>query len=292
VKEIARSSIKSCSYSALLTVVILTLAPARSAGASLEPSTVTAWEGYIHAANMRMEQRLSSGGTFLWAEESKDRLSKIRAGEIVVAPAAAQSPKRVPSGLIHDWIGTVFIPNVTLREVLQVVSDYGRYKDWYPPNVVESKALGSTLDTDGKKDRFSMRLKSTSFFLKSTLETDYESWYVPVDNRRGYSITRTTRVQEIQDYGTAAQHALPEGQGTGIAWRLYSITRYAERDGGVFLEREAMGLSRDIPASLRWVIEPVIRRVLRASIITSLQQTEDAVNQTMRRLAPTGAGAF
>ena len=60
-----------------------------------------------------------------------------------------------------------------------------------------------------------------------------------------------------------------EGHGTGIIWRLYSITRYQERDGGVYVELEAIALSRDIPGGLRWIVEPIVRRVSRSSLVAS-----------------------
>jgi hypothetical protein len=84
-------------------------------------------------------------------------------------------------------------------------------------------------------------------------------------------------MQEVAEYGTPTQRTLPEGEGKGIIWRLFSITRYAERDGGVYIEFEAIGLSRDVPASLRWIVEPIVRRTSRASLSTSLRQTETAV---------------
>ena len=43
------------------------------------------------------------------------------------------------------------------------------------------------------------------------------------------------------------------------------------------LELEAIGLSRDIPGSFRWLIEPIVRRVSQASLSASLRQTEKAV---------------
>ena len=182
--------------------------------------------------------------------------------------------QRVPSGLIHDWVAAVFIPDATLQDVLVVVGDYANYKEIYKPTVVESKAIAS----GGAEDRFSMVLMNESFFLKTALDADYESCYVRVDDRRGYNIFRTTRIREIEDYGAPAEHALQQGQGHGILWRLFGIARYVERDGGVYLEVEAIGLSRDLPASLRWLVEPIIRRVSRASLLTSLQQTEKAVH--------------
>ena len=58
---------------------------------------------------------------------------------------------------------------------------------------------------------------------------------------------------------------------------LYSFSRFEERDGGVYVEMEAIALSRDIPFSVRWMVEPIVRKVSRSSILTSLQQTSEAV---------------
>lgn len=62
-----------------------------------------------------------------------------------------------------------------------------------------------------------------------------------------------------------------------MIWRLHCIMRFEERDGGVYIKVEAMALSRDIPAALRWAVEPIVRRVSRSSVATSLQQTKAAV---------------
>jgi hypothetical protein len=136
------------------------------------------------------------------------------------------------------------------------------------------------IETSETKDRFSMVLIHKSTFLKTALDADYETRYVHVDDRRVYSISRATRIQEVDEYGTPAQRTLQQDEGRGIIWRLFSITRYAERDGGVYLELEAIGLSRDIPASLRFLVEPIVRRVSRASLATSLLQTEQAVRSS------------
>jgi len=247
--------------------------PETANAASLDPAALKAWEEYVQSANIRMEQRLNPGKTFLWVDEAPDRLAKVRAGEIVVSPVDRQSPRRVPSGLIHDWVGAIFIPDVSIKEVLTVLSDYGHYKEFYRPTVIDSKAIATT----EAKDRFSLLLMNKSFLLKTALDADYESCYVRLDDRRGYSVTRTTRIQEIEDYGSSAEHSLREGEGHGIIWRLFGFIRYAERDGGVYIEIEAIGLSRDIPVSLRFLVEPIVRRVSRGSLLTSLQQTEAAV---------------
>ena len=252
---------------------IAILLPALGCGASLEPATLRAWEEYVEAANARAEQRLHPDKPFLWVDESPDRLARVRAGEVIISPIGAEIPRKVPSGLIHDWVGAVFIPNVSLKDTLAVLSDYASYKDIFHPAVIHSRAISTSDD----EDRFSLVLTNTSSLLKTALDADYESRYVRVDDRRGYTVSRTTRIQEIDRVGTSGERLLQEGEGRGFIWRLFGITRYAERDGGVYVELEAIGLSRDIPGSLRWLVEPIVRRVSQASLSTSLRQTERAV---------------
>jgi hypothetical protein len=98
-----------------------------------------------------------------------------------------------------------------------------------------------------------------------------------MDDRRLYTISQTRHIREIAEYGASDEHALPEDEGTGLIWRLFTIIRYEERDGGLFVEMEAIALSRNIPAAVRVFAEPIVRRVSRDALITSLKQTEDAV---------------
>jgi hypothetical protein len=79
--------------------------------------------------------------------------------------------------------------------VLQVVYDYARYKEFYQPTVIDSKAIA----TGEGKERFSMLLTNKSLFLKTVLDTDYESCEIHVDDRRVYGVTRTTRIQEVEE---------------------------------------------------------------------------------------------
>jgi len=71
---------------------------------------------------------------------------------------------------------------------------------------------------------------------------------------------------------------LPEGEGTGLVWRLYSVSRFEERQDGLYIETEAMALSRDIPSAVRLVVDPVVRRVSREALETALRQTANATH--------------
>lgn len=189
--------------------------------ATLNQDTVNVWEDYIQNANVQIQDRVKPGRHFLCMDESGDRAAKVRRGEAVVWAAGATTPKEIPSGLIHDWIGAVYIANTTLDQVLPIVRDYSRYKDYFRPAVIDSKvvALGDT------EDSFSMVLASRGPFRKSALDSEYKSSQVRVDDVRRYTVAETTRVQEIAEYGSGRQHTLPEGEGTGLIWRLFSATR-------------------------------------------------------------------
>jgi hypothetical protein len=126
-----------------------------------------------------------------------------------------------------------------------------------------------------------MILVNKSYLLNTAFETAYQVSYIGVTNVIGYSVSQSTRVQQIDRFGAASQHMLSVGEGSGIIWRLFSVTRYVERDGGVYVELEAIGLSRNIPVSIRWIIQPMVRRALRESLTTSLRQTEAAVQSRM-----------
>ena len=242
----------------------------------LKQESVDAWEEYLQSANVRIQQRLQPDAIFLWMDEAPDRVEKVKKGQIVVAPAQPHIPRKVPSGLIHDWIGVYYMPGISIRDVLPVMRDYGHYKEFYQPHIIESKMLGA----DEACDRFSMVLMNKAFFKKTALDSDYQASYTRVDDHRWYSISKSTRIQEISEYGMPAQHTLPENEGTGLIWRLYSVVRFEERDGGLYVEVEAIALSRDIPAALRMVAEPIVRRVSRDSLITALKQTETAVRSS------------
>jgi hypothetical protein len=272
----------------VLAVVALTtvFSSMRVAAADLKPETLQAWEAYLQAAKARHHKHLVDGASFLSIDAAPADAAKLRQGDVIVSPAGPNVPLKVPSGLIHDWAGAIFIPNTSIGDVMRVIRDYDHYQAIYHPNVVGSKPI----EMSECEDHFSMVIMNKSFFAKSALDSDYRSAFIRVDDEHWYSTTETTRVQEVADYAAASQSLLPEGHGTGIIWRLYSFARYEERDGGVYIELEAIALSRDIPATLHWVVDPMVRRVSRSSLATSLQQTADAVRASATTISRSSEG--
>lgn len=255
-------------------VLVAGAIPGVLGAAELQPDTAKAWEQYIHNAGLRLDARLDGRKPFLWMDESPDRRRRVQRGEVVVAPLAGRGIQNVPNGLIHDWIGASFIPNATIGGLLRVVHDYNSYKEFYKPVVIDSEVLACT----GAHQEFSMVWQRRVLFVNFAMQGHYKAHDIAVDAHRGYSIAEATQVQEFQDYGHAAEHLLPPDTGSGFVWRLRSIARYEEHDGGVYLELEAIALTRDIPASLRWLVSPVVNHLSINSLTATLRQTRDAVN--------------
>jgi hypothetical protein len=257
----------------LAIAAMLMVTPKLAFAADLKRETVKAWNEYINVAAARNQERLQPGKAFLVSDETPSRIDSLRSGRMLVSPIGAHVPVQVPFGLIHDWMGAVFLPNATIQQVLAVTRDYSHYKDFYQTNVVESKAIMQRESTDW----FSMVITNKSLAGKTVLDTSYESTYARLDDDRWYSITEMTSVREVANYGTPAQRALPENKGSGYIWRLYNVTRLQQRDGGVYIELEVIALSRDIPHTVRWFVEPIVKRVSRSSLEVSLKETDEAV---------------
>src|SRR3954454_24432738 len=94
-----------------LSIAVLCIGPL--CAAELKPATSQAFDEYIR----QTEERLNASKEFLWADESPDRARRVRAGEIVVQPFTAKAHRAVKGGgLIHDWVGSVFIAAATVEQ--------------------------------------------------------------------------------------------------------------------------------------------------------------------------------
>lgn len=258
-------------WTVVVASVLLAAASVSSKASELHPDTLRSWNEYIRAQNIRIDKS-SKAASFLWSDQLPDRIRRLRNGEILVAPVG-ENPKPVPHGLIHHWIGAAFLPGTTLNDILALVRDYGKYQRFYAPNVVDSRLLQHS----GTEDAFSLRMLNKALVTKFALDAEFQTSYARVNETRCYSVGYSTRIREVQEYGQPNQHELPADSGHGFIWRLYNIARFEQRDGGVYVELEAVALSRDVPSALRWLITPVVRRASRDSMLVSLQKTQQAV---------------
>jgi hypothetical protein len=248
------------------------LAVSGAPAAELKQETVQAFDRYIRDAEARMDQRLRPGSHFLWVDEDAQRAARVRGGEIAIESRTGQDTIGVPGGLIHDWIGAVFIPGVTLDKTLALVQDYNRHKDIYKPEVVDSRLLSH----HGSDFKVYLRLLKKKV-ITVVLDTDHDARYYRLDATHCHSHSYSTRIAEVEDPGKPDERDLPPGEDHGFLWRLDSYWRFQERDGGVYVECEAISLTRGIPAGLAWVIQPIIRTLPRESLGNTLRETRAAL---------------
>ena len=239
--------------------------------AQLRPTTLVAWNDYIQSVESRVQSAEASN--VLWMDNVPGRRERVRSGEIIAESMNEKPSQSVPHGLIHDWIGVVFIPRVSLSDVLAIVRNYEKYGDYYGPTVRTAKLLFRS----GEIDSFRIRYVRKALFTRVVLDVDYEARYCRLNEHQWYSVARSTSVRQIQDYGETGEHALPADEGSGYIWRAFSISRLHDRDGGVYIEQESSALSRNFPLSLRWLVEPFVERLSRQLVIESLRRTRDAV---------------
>jgi hypothetical protein len=240
----------------------------------LKSETVAAFDSYIRTTEARIADQASGKRSFLWTDESPQRRDLVRKGQIVAQPWNSRGEVQVPNGLIHDWIGSVFIPGVTLEGVLALVRNYDNHYKLYQPEVIASR----TLQHAGNHYKVYLRLLKKKI-LTVVLNTEHDVNYYPLSANRVHSRSYSTRIAEVENPGERDERELPVGAGHGFLWRLYSYWRFEERDGGVYMECQAVSLTRDIPTGLGWLIEPIIRDLPRESLMRTLEGTRQALRK-------------
>jgi hypothetical protein len=245
----------------------------------LSPGALRAFDAYVGATEKRLDEQLKSG-RFLWVDQSPERLKRVRAGEVVIEPQVGKGDMDVDGGLVHDWAGSAFIPGVSLAEAIAYVQDYNHHQSPRQPELLASKLISR----NGDEFRVYMRLFKKKV-ISVTLDTEHDVRYFPIDAKRWRSRSYSTKIAEIENAGTRNERELPPGKDHGFLWRLYSYWRFQERDGGVYIECEAVSLTRGVPTGLGWLIEPIIRGLPRESLSNTLQTTREAIAEESRRPA-------
>lgn len=267
-------------------IVVFFSGPSRLAAAELKPETVRAFDQYVQKAELRTNGNLGPDGSFLWIDSlpSVDRsaaYARLRNGEILVHSFAAGLD--VPGGMIHDWVGLVFIPGANLDEVLAQMKNYKDYARIYSPEIIRSKLL----KRDGDHYQISLWLYKKSL-VTVVLDLVEEVQYFRISPSRAYSRAHSIRIAEVEDYGTPQEHEAPAGTGHGYLWGMKDFSRFVQGSDGVYLQFEIIALSRDIPWGLGWLIKPFVAKIPREALMFTLARSRDSVEAA--RNSPQHAG--
>ncbi len=244
--------------------------PAQAQGITkLTPETVAQFDAYIKDGERLLQRRIDGDRPFLWADDLPERRLTLRRGDILVE-GLPETPD-IEGGLLHVWLGAMFIPEATGPEVLAVLQDYDRHQEWYP-EPVESKLLSQ--DGDVYRGYLKLRRKKV---ITVVLSTEHEAHYSQVSDNRWYGRSYSTKIAEVKDWDTPKEKELPVGEDHGFLWRLYAYWFIEEAEDGVFVESVSVSLSRRIPFGLGWIVKPFVTSLPRESLEGMLQATRVAV---------------
>lgn len=279
-RKLRRASAPLLSRSLPVVLCLLAAQGLSVTGAELKADTLEGFRHYVRATEARIDRQVEHPAGFLYvdglAPERRSEVNdKLRRGEIflerLVTRDTAGRQIEIPDGQVHHWIGDVFIPGVALTRVLEFTQDYDHHQDYYS-EIVRSRLLAR----DGQAFKIFYRLRKQKV-ITVTLDTEHDVRYVRLDAARWLSRSISTRIAEVVDAGGRDEHEKPVGRDRGFLWRANSYWRFAGRDGGVYIEYEAVSLTRDFPTGLGWLIGPFLRSVPMESIEKTLSATRSAV---------------
>ena len=248
----------------------------RSTGTELQQKTTEAFEHYLRVTDARIDAELRAGGPFLWLdslpESRRQKLyDRVRHGQFEIHQMRTEEegkPIEVPGGLIHDWVGVAFAPGASLQQAVSFLQDYDNAWRAHQPDVRRSKLLEHSGDTFKVYQQF---YKETP--RRVSFNILFEVHYTQTDATHAVSRASSIRLAELEHPEQPDSSEFPVGQGHGYLWRLNNYWRLEENDGGVYIQVEAIALSRDVPGVFAWFARPLIRRVSRETVTNLLSAT-------------------
>jgi len=245
----------------------------------LKPDTAAAFNRYVHAMEVRMDEdtRLDH---FLIIDRLPDArrteaYEQLKAGQVYIEAITAREgdkPIKVPSGLIHHWAGVIFIPNATFSEVTAVLRDYDCHEETYKPQIRKSKLI----ERNGDESKIYFQFFNHSI-VTVILNADFDVRDTQFGSNRFETVSRSTRIAEVENADSPNEHEKPVGNDHGYMWRLYTYWRIEEKDGGVYVQNESVSLTRTVPALLAFVVNPLVKSIPRNVLIHLLTDTRNAV---------------
>ena len=239
----------------------------------LQPQTIKEFDQYARKVEEQLDQRWQHQRAFLAVQESDADLQKVLGGDLLVHPAS-DNPIAIFHGLIHDWTGTVFIPNTTMSKVLNILQGFDRHSHIYP-NVTRSRLIRrEDNDLTGY-----WRLEYKQGLVTAALDVEQEAHYREIAPGKWVVKAYAKQISEVENAGTPREKILPVGEGEGFLWRLYAYWSLEATHDGVLAECRTLSLSRDIPKSIAWAVAPFVQNLPRESLAGTLRDTRAAAKK-------------
>src|ERR1700674_366011 len=250
------------------------------ASVKLKEETDAAFQHYVQLAGARNAEELKRGSGLLWIDALPETAraaayAELKRGEVKMEKLETREngePIRCPGGMIHHWVGLIFVPGAKLDDVLVLLKDYDRHSVYYAPDVERSKMESR----DGDHFRVFLRFRRHKV-ITVVLNTEHDVQYYRDTPERAHSRSSAVRIAEVENPGKSNEREKTPGDDGGFLWRMETWWRMEERDGGVYVQSEVASLTRNIPAGLGWLIGPFVTSIPRESLAFTLEATRKAV---------------
>jgi hypothetical protein len=263
-----------------LFLCLLLLTSAAISAAELTAAMSAAFDRYARLTEQRINAEVARPADFLWIDtlpqnRRAEVLRGLQQGGVIIERLETRDGSKevaVPDGLIHHWVGTVFVPRVGVKEAVALMQDYDRHSQYFAPAIARSKLL----EHDGNRFRVALRFHVKKI-ISVTMDTENEAEFFTPAADRAHSRIRSTRVSEIANAGTPEEKPKPPGEENGFMWNLNTYWRFLERDGGTYIQCESLTLTRDVPFVLAWIVRPIVTQMPKESLTFTLAKTRAAL---------------
>ena len=194
---------------------------------------------------------------------------QLTSGDLRIEPVGKLD---LPGALLHHWRGAAFVANATAAEMVALLRDYDHLSKFYAPEITASRAVKD----DGETAILAVRLKERRV-RTIVLDAEYRVEATLAGRDRGYSSSRSTRIWQVDNAWTPHERRRTPGDDEGFLWRLNSYWSFERGPGGLWIECEAVSLTRDVPMGLGWLITPIIQELPSDALQFTLRATRNAL---------------
>ncbi len=253
----------------------LAIAIAPLSADQLKPQTLAAWDQYIRLTEARQAAELDGTEPFLWI----DRLSEVRReehmaalkdGKVVVEKLATLdggNPIEVKEGLLHHWIGTVFVPDTPIARMTQVVQDYDHYAERFGPTITRARIVRR------EGSRFEVHMRThVKKVISVTQDQEWAIEYRTISPTRLFVPSRIARLYDVVNADTPAEKRTPGDEGEGWLWRLHNYCAFEQRAEGTYEQCESISLTRPIPWYAKLFVSGYVNTIPKETLETTLGQ--------------------
>jgi hypothetical protein len=251
----------------------------------LKSETRQAFEKYVRLTEERNEAELKRNNALLWVDglpetERTAAYAAVKNGEVRIQKLETKDNDQTihcPGGMIHHWLGVVFIPGAKADDVLHVLQDYDHHSTYFTPDVERSKIESH----EGDHFRVFLRFRRHKI-ITVVLNTEHEVQYFRDAPDKAHSRSSAVRITEVENAGKSDEREKQPGDDGGFLWGMETWWRIQDADGGVYVQSEVVSLTRNIPTGLGWMIGPFVTSIPKETLTFTLEATRKATESILR----------